>query len=134
VRAPSVLVSARTRSRRFTHAAGVVGASSRLADISELVDQVIQIGSNETVTVGDLAERVKTPAGSRSKIAPLPYGRASEAGFEDMPHRVPNLTKIGTPIGCRPARNLDQILKVFTLHRTESSPGARRHGPRRPGC
>ena len=100
-----------TQSRCFTHVADVVGALIRLADAPKAVGQVFNIGSNEEVTIADLARRVKIQAGSCSEIVRVPYSEAYEPGFEDMPRRVPDLTKIGGFIGYRPTRTLEQILE-----------------------
>jgi UDP-glucose 4-epimerase len=48
---------------------------------------------------------------SRSPIEFVPYDRAYEAGFEDMPRRVPDIAKIRAFIGFRPTATLDDILR-----------------------
>ncbi len=58
-----------------------------------------------------LAERVKTLTGSESEIVTVPYDEAYEEGFEDMPRRVPDISKIGALVGFRPTVTLDQILQ-----------------------
>jgi UDP-glucose 4-epimerase len=40
----------------------------------------------------------------------VPYDEAYEAGFEDMPRRVPDLAKIKELIGYEPTVQLDDIL------------------------
>jgi UDP-glucose 4-epimerase len=114
-----------TQSRCFTHVADVVWALLRLADTPAAVGQVYNIGSNEEVAIGALAEQVKLQTGSRSEIVLVPYSEAYEAGFEDMPRRVPDLTRIGGLIGYHPTRTLQQILQdVIASHRAEATPGA----------
>ena len=49
--------------------------------------------------------------GSASEIVLVPYDEAYEAGFEDMPRRVPDLTKIAQLVGYRPTLGLDDILE-----------------------
>ncbi len=58
-----------------------------------------------------LAERAKTLTGSKSEIVTVPYEQAYGEGFEDMPRRVPDITKIGALIGYRPTQSLDDILQ-----------------------
>lgn len=99
-----------TQSRCFTHVADVVGALVKLMDHSATIGEVFNIGSTEEIRIDRLAERVKSLTGSSSEIVFVPYSEAYEAGFEDMPRRVPDLTKIGQRIGYRPTRSLDQIL------------------------
>jgi len=48
--------------------------------------------------------------GSSSDIVLIPYDQAYEAGFEDMPRRVPDLRKIDALIGYHPQVSLDEIL------------------------
>ncbi len=41
----------------------------------------------------------------------MPYDEAYEEGFEDMPRRVPDITKIGEHVGFKPTVKLDEILQ-----------------------
>jgi UDP-glucose 4-epimerase len=99
-----------TQSRSFTHVRDVVGALLKLIERPEAVGQVINIGNTEEVTIGQLAERVRAVTGSQSAIKQIPYEEAYESGFEDMPRRVPDLTKIRQMIGYEPRHGLDDIL------------------------
>jgi UDP-glucose 4-epimerase len=74
------------------------------------IGQVINIGNTEEVTIRALAERVRTLTASQSPIRLVPYDEAYESGFEDMPRRLPDLTKIQQMIGYRPKFSLDDIL------------------------
>ena len=98
------------QSRAFTHVFDVVGALLKVVAAPEAIGQVINIGNSQEITIGDLAERVRELAGSRSTIRFIPYDQAYESGFEDMPRRVPDLTKITKMIGYRPQYTLDDIL------------------------
>jgi UDP-glucose 4-epimerase len=49
--------------------------------------------------------------GSKSEIILMPYDEAYEEGFEDMPRRVPDISKIGAAVGFRPTMKLDGILQ-----------------------
>jgi UDP-glucose 4-epimerase len=120
-----------SQTRCFTHVADVVGALLQLAEAPGAVGQVFNIGSTEEVSIGELAARVKARAGSASEIVRVPYGEAYEAGFEDMPRRVPDLTKIGNLIGYRPTRSLDQILDDV-IASSHSEPGTPARGHRLP--
>jgi nucleoside-diphosphate-sugar epimerase len=98
------------QSRCFTAVTDVVGALMKLMDHPGAVGEVFNIGSSEEVTIRALAERVRALAGSQSEIVYVPYEQAYGEGFEDMPRRVPDIGKIGSLIGYRPTRSLDQIL------------------------
>jgi UDP-glucose 4-epimerase len=115
-----------TQSRCFTHVADVVGALLKLADHKEAVGQVYNIGSVEEVSIGELAEMIKAMTGSRSEIVLVPYSEAYEEGFEDMPRRVPDLTKTGALIGYQPTRSLEQILEDVIAYHKNGRPAANR--------
>ena len=74
------------------------------------IGQVINIGNTEEVTIAALAERVRSLTGSQSVIKLIPYDEAYESGFEDMPRRVPDLSKAEHMIGYQPRHTLDDIL------------------------
>jgi len=99
-----------TQSRSFTHVSDVVGALLKLVVEPQAIGQVINLGNTEEVTIRALAERVRALAGSSSTIKSVPYDEAYESGFEDMPRRVPDLTKAHAMIGYRPKFRLDDIL------------------------
>jgi UDP-glucose 4-epimerase len=99
-----------TQSRAFTHVTDVVQALIRLMHEPKAIGQVINIGNTEEVTMTALAERVRALTGSNSPIKLVPYDEAYESGFEDMPRRLPDLTKIEAMIGYRPRFSLDDIL------------------------
>lgn len=118
-----------TQTRCFTHVADVVHALTALMDHPEAVGQVFNIGSSEEVTINALAELVKVMASSPSKITQVPYNEAYEAGFEDMPRRVPDISKISRLVGYRPTRSLEQILQDVVAFHQEPRPGRNRPTP-----
>jgi UDP-glucose 4-epimerase len=99
-----------TQSRSFTHVHDVVGALLKLVAEPQAVGKVINIGNTQEVTILQLAERVKTLSGSKSPIRLIPYDQAYESGFEDMPRRVPDLSRVAALIGYEPKNDLDNIL------------------------
>jgi UDP-glucose 4-epimerase len=99
------------QTRCFGFVGDVVGALIKLMDRSDSVGQVYNIGSNEEISIFQLAQRVKELTNSDSEIVFLPYDEAYEEGFEDMPRRVPDITKIDQLVGFRPEMNLDGILQ-----------------------
>jgi len=99
-----------TQSRAFTHVADVVEALMKLVAEPKAVGQVINIGTMQEVTILQLAERIRELSGSRSQIRFIPYDQAYDSGFEDMPRRVPDLTRVKSLIGYDPQNALDDIL------------------------
>jgi UDP-glucose 4-epimerase len=100
-----------TQSRCFGYVGDVVGALMKLMDSSEAVGQVFNIGSNEEISIRALAERVKEITQSDSEIVYVPYDQAYEEGFEDMPRRIPDISKVNELVGFRPEMSLDGILE-----------------------
>ena len=108
------------QSRCFSWVGDVVGALIRLAEHPDAVGQVFNVGGDEEISIGGLANRVKAVTRSRSPIEFVDYTRAYEDGFEDMPRRVPDLTKIRRLIGYRPTLGLDEILgRVIEYERSK---------------
>jgi UDP-glucose 4-epimerase len=105
------------QTRCFGYVGDVVGALIKLMDRPEAVGGVFNIGSNEEVTILELAERIKELTGSKSEITFVPYDEAYEEGFEDMPRRVPDISKINALVGFSPEMSLDGILQsVVNFH------------------
>jgi UDP-glucose 4-epimerase len=100
------------QTRCFGYVGDVVGALIKLMDHPDAVGGVFNIGSNEEISVKKLAERVKSLTQSNSEIIFVPYDEAYEEGFEDMPRRVPDISKVNALIGFKPEMSLDGILKT----------------------
>lgn len=62
------------------------------------------------MTILYVAQQVVARTGSTSPIVLVPYEKAYEPGFEDMPRRVPDISKIGRLTGWSPTLGLTQIL------------------------
>ena len=94
----------------------------KLVNEPKAVGEVFNIGNKEEVTILRLAEMVKDLTGSSSDIVFIPYDKAYEAGFEDMPRRVPDLRKIHQLVGYEPKVQLTEIINtVIEYFRTQQS-------------
>jgi UDP-glucose 4-epimerase len=98
------------QSRSFTYVGDVVRAMVALIYEPAAIGQVFNIGHGAEIAINELAEKVKALTSSPSEIVHIPYDRAYESGFEDMPRRVPDITKLQSLIGFRPTVELDEIL------------------------
>jgi nucleoside-diphosphate-sugar epimerase len=125
--APITVFGDGQQSRSFTDVSDVVDGLVRLLGEPRAIGQVINIGNNEEVTILELARRVKAMCGSSSEITFIPYDEAYEAGFEDMPRRVPDLGKIGRLVGYKPTLGLDEILARVIAHTRATLEPAGRH-------
>jgi UDP-glucose 4-epimerase len=98
------------QSRSFTYVSDVVDALIALASERRAVGEVFNIGNTGEISIADLAARVKTLTCSDSAIQLVPYDQAYEAGFEDMPRRVPDISKLRALVGYEPKVELDEII------------------------
>src|SRR5206468_2039922 len=98
------------QTRCFCHVADVVDAIIRLMGTPAAVGQVFNLGSDEEVSINELARRVIAAAGSGSKIEYLSYEKAYGQAFDDLPRRVPRLERIRSVVQFQPKANLDQIV------------------------
>jgi UDP-glucose 4-epimerase len=106
------------QTRCFGYVGDVVGALIKLMDTTDSVGQVFNIGSTEEISILQLAEKIKELTKSTSEIVFVPYDDAYEEGFEDMPRRVPDITKINQLVGFKAEMTLDGILEtVISFHR-----------------
>jgi UDP-glucose 4-epimerase len=99
-----------SQTRCFCHVADVVDAVVRLTAEPRAIGQVYNLGSDEEITILDLAQRVIRLVGSKSVINFLPYDKAYGQTFDDLPRRVPRLDKIRSVIDFQRKFSLDQTI------------------------
>jgi len=99
------------QSRCFIHVGDVTAALIKLINDPKAVGEVFNIGSQDEITMDDLAKEIIKITKSSSKIEHIPYELAYEEGFEDMQRRVPDTTKIRNLIGFKPTYTLPEIIK-----------------------
>ena len=105
-----------TQTRSFTYVGDVVEALAALTTVPSAIGQVFNLGSTEEISMMDLARRIKRMTDSPSDIVLVPYDKAYEAGFEDMPRRLPDLSKAAAMVGYRPTKDLAEILQLVIDH------------------
>lgn len=99
------------QSRCFLHVTDVVNALVKLIEHPKALGDVFNLGSQEEVTIEALAALVIRLTKSASRIVYVPYEEAYEEGFEDMPRRVPDISKVRDLIGFQPTMNLEEIIQ-----------------------
>ena len=109
-----------SQSRCFTDVSDVVGGLLGLIDHPDVAGEVFNIGSQQEVSILELAEKVKAMTKSKSEIVLVPYEKAYEEGFEDMPRRVPDTGKIAKLVGYKPTVSLEQILERVIAYLSNS--------------
>lgn len=100
------------QSRCFSSVADVVRGVLLLVESPATAGEIYNIGTDEEVTVLELALRVRDVCQSTSAVEFVPYEDIYGSSFEDMRRRVPNLDKIRQAVGYRPEITLDGLLEV----------------------
>ncbi len=108
------------QTRCFCHVADVTDAIARLCDAPDAVGQVFNLGSDEEVSINELARRVVALCNSRSTIEHITYEQAYGQSFDDMSRRVPKLDKIRSVIPFSPKYQLDEIIKSVIAEKSLS--------------
>lgn len=114
--APITIYGTGKQSRCFCYVRDTVEAIVRLVDCDRAVGEVVNIGSDEEITIEGLAQTVKQRADSKSPIVYVPYDQAYEPGFEDMLRRVPSLSKLATMTNFSPQTSLHAIVDSVIAH------------------
>jgi UDP-glucose 4-epimerase len=96
--------------RCFCDVRDVVSAIYLLIQSPSAVGHLFSIGSQEEISMLDLANRIKFVTGSSSDIVRIPYDQAYGPGFEDMERRVPDTAKIEAYTGWSRSLELEETL------------------------
>jgi UDP-glucose 4-epimerase len=97
--------------RCFCSVGDAIEALIGLPNVPEAAGTVVNVGSQEEVSILALAEQVKAICQSESEIVLVPYETAYGPGFDDMQRRVPDLTRVQELMGWKPRRSLSDIIQ-----------------------
>jgi UDP-glucose 4-epimerase len=100
-----------TQTRCFCDVEDVIRAVLLLLDSEEAVGEVYNVGSEEEVSILELADRINAATGSGSAVRLIPYEEVYGDQYEDMLHRSPDTAKIRNAFGWTPNHDLDSIIK-----------------------
>jgi UDP-glucose 4-epimerase len=131
--APLTVFGTGKQSRCFGYVGDVVEAILRLISTPTTVGEVVNIGNDAEITIGDLALLVKERTGSNSPVHFIPYDEAYEPGFEDMTRRVPSLDKLVRLTGFRPSTLLNAIIDKVIAHQSAKTAQTTHVGRREAG-
>jgi UDP-glucose 4-epimerase len=103
------------QTRSFCHVSDTVEALLLLVESDAAWGTVVNVGSDQEISIRGLAERIRTRTGSGSSLTFIPYEQAYGPGFEDMERRVPDITRLDRLTGFRPRLTLDKIIDDVIL-------------------
>jgi len=98
-----------TQTRCFCHVHDTIRALHALMH-ADTTAEIYNVGSQERISIGALAERVLELTESTSELVSVAYDEVYGQGIEDMLHRIPSIDKIGATVGWAPTRALEEIL------------------------
>lgn len=105
--------------RCFSHVADVIAAVLELMQVEAAFGKVFNIGSDQPISILDLARKVVAAAGSSSPIAFQSYADAYDRDFEDIRRRVPDVSRLKGTIGYRSRFDLDAIIAAVLAAKRE---------------
>ena len=111
-----------TQRRSFTWVEDVVNAMVSLSQNPEATGEVFNVGHTKDISITELAVMVKEMTGSHAEIVHVPYEQAYGPGFEDMPRRLPDISKIQRFIEYRPTLDLPDMLDRIIAHERSRLP------------
>ncbi len=108
------------QARSFCHVADVVGALTRLIECDQAVGEIINVGSDNSITITALAEKIINMTAADSELRYLTYEQVYGRPFDDLMVRAPDLSKIKRLIGYRAKFSLDETLQeIIRFERTK---------------
>jgi len=100
-----------TQTRSFTHVLDAVDCIIRLMNEPAASGQVVNVGNDREVSIRELAELVRDIVRPDARITCIPYDQAYAEGFEDLPRRVPDISKARRLVGYQPERTLEDVIR-----------------------
>ncbi len=119
---PVLIYGTGEQRRCFCDVSDLTDAVIDLMDCPQAAGKVYNIGSNEEVSIDQLADRVIEMTGSKSKKEFVPYERAYGQPMEDMMRRVPSIERIGKTIGWKPKTSLNETLRIIIESAKQGTP------------
>jgi UDP-glucose 4-epimerase len=113
-----------TQTRCFCHVADTTGALVALMEEPSTRGEIYNVGSTESVTILELAERVLRVTESSSELNFVPYEQVYGHGIDEMFQRMPAIGKIEAAVGWAPTIDLDRILEEVVAHLRGGTPGS----------
>lgn len=99
------------QTRSFSLVYEVVDAIVALVENPEAIGRVINIGSTQEISIGNLAKIVRKITGSDSEIRFISYEEAYPDDFEDMRRRAPDVSLLQSLTGFFPKADIEEIIR-----------------------
>jgi UDP-glucose 4-epimerase len=120
--APLTIYGEGSQTRCFCDVDDAVRAIVLMLDTPAAVGQIYNVGSEEEVSILELAQRIIELSGSSSQIEFRSYAEVYGDQYEDMLRRVPDTAKIRGALGWEPHHDLDSIVKRTIEYAHQAGP------------
>jgi UDP-glucose 4-epimerase len=104
------------QSRCFCDVSDVIDALVTLAQSKQARGEVFNVGSDNEITINELADLVIEITGSKSEKRFVPLEKVYGLHFEESRRRLPDLTKIRHAIGYQPRISLEETIMRVIRH------------------
>jgi UDP-glucose 4-epimerase len=108
---PITIYGTGTQTRCFSYVGDVARGAKELLECGRAFGQVYNLGSDEEISIEELADTIIALTGSKSEKRHIDYAAAYGRPFDDMLRRVPSLEKAADTIGYKPLFKLEDTLK-----------------------
>ncbi len=112
-----------TQTRAFCDVRDVTRAMTELMANKDCFGRVFNLGSDQRITINELADRIIKLAGGSADKRMVSYESVFGPDFEDPAHRLPDTTRISEAIGFKPEIGLDKTLSELIELRREHVAG-----------
>jgi len=99
------------QTRSFLFVSDLIRVLLLLLDLPQAEGQVINVGSDNEISIDALAEKIIELTGSSSRITHMRYEQAYEEGFEDMGRRAADITKLRRLTGFSPSVVIEEMIR-----------------------
>jgi UDP-glucose 4-epimerase len=104
------------QTRCFCYVGDAVQAVLKLVANPESIGEIFNIGTDQEISIENLANKIVQKLASKSRIHYVPYDQAYGEGFEDMLRRLPSLEKVKKLTGWCPETSLDACIDLVARY------------------
>ncbi|MFH0772358.1 MAG: GDP-mannose 4,6-dehydratase [Candidatus Omnitrophota bacterium] len=99
------------QTRCFTYVDDVIDGLIKCATLREAEGQIFNIGNSHEISIIDLAKLIKSVVKSNSEIVHIESKAVYGSGYEDIPRRVPDISKAKRLLGFNPKITIEEGTK-----------------------
>jgi UDP-glucose 4-epimerase len=122
--APIEIFGDGAQTRCFCHVGDTIRGLTALMDEPKTSGEIYNVGSQNRISIIDLANTIRELTGSTSELTFVPFDEVYGQGIEDMLHRIPSIDKVHAAVGWQPERSLDDILADVVAEKQGTPVGA----------